>query len=154
MWTRALMSSVSGAEGPAEVATEAGMLLPRVPSSCWKPREAAEVLAAGAAPAAAAADAEAAGAAFCEYACICWDQSKLPCIMRVSMNVRGNLNVKGTHGHVLALSNFLKLAQLFRTTYIYMQPDSLAAKSITYSYAKREREIRLIHDYRISHSQY
>ncbi len=97
MWTRALMSSVSGAEGPAEVATEAGMLLPRVPSSCWKPREAAEVLAVGAAPAAAAADAEAAGAAFCEYACICWDQSKLPCIMRVSMNVRGNLNVKGTH---------------------------------------------------------
>lgn len=29
-----LMSSAKGAAGPAEVATEAGMLLPRLPSSC------------------------------------------------------------------------------------------------------------------------
>lgn len=60
---RTLMSSDRGAAGPAEVATEAGMLLPRLPSSCWNPRAVAEVLTRE--PPAAAADADAAGASFC-----------------------------------------------------------------------------------------
>lgn len=60
-----LMSSARGAAGAAEVATEAGMLLLRLPSSCWKPRAVAELLTPELPwPPAAAADADAAGAAF------------------------------------------------------------------------------------------
>ena len=59
------MSSVRGAAGAAAVATEAGMLLPRLPRSCWNPSAVAEVLTVGLLPAAAADDAEAAGAESC-----------------------------------------------------------------------------------------